>query len=62
VLHTFHATPGHLGPLGPELPRNITVPALRLGLRELGYVEGHTIALEFRHGSPHGGGVSARDG
>jgi putative ABC transport system substrate-binding protein len=48
VLNTFHATPGHLGPLGPELPRHTTVPALRLGLRELGYVEGHTIALEFR--------------
>jgi ABC-type uncharacterized transport system substrate-binding protein len=48
VLHTFHATPGHLGPLAPELPRNTTVPALRLGLRELGYVEGHSIALEFR--------------
>lgn len=48
VLITFHATPGHLGPLGPELPRNTTVPALRLGLRDLGYVEGQTIALEFR--------------
>jgi putative ABC transport system substrate-binding protein len=48
VLHTFHATPSHLGPLGPELPRNTTVPALRLGLRDLGYVEGYTIALEFR--------------
>jgi putative ABC transport system substrate-binding protein len=48
VLHTFHATPGHLGPLGLELPRNTTVTALRLGLRDLGYVEGHTIALEFR--------------
>jgi putative tryptophan/tyrosine transport system substrate-binding protein len=48
VLNTFHATPGHLGPLDPELPRNTTVPALRLGLRELGYVEGQTIALEFR--------------
>jgi putative ABC transport system substrate-binding protein len=48
VLITFHSTPGHLGPLGPELPRNTTVPALRLGLRDLGYVEGHTIALEFR--------------
>src|SRR5262249_28993762 len=44
----FHATPSHLGPLGPELPRNTTVPALRLGLRDLGYVEGQTIALEFR--------------
>src|SRR5262249_45298360 len=48
VLNTFHATPSHLGPLGPELPRNTTVPALRLGLRDLGYVEGQTIALEFR--------------
>ena len=48
VLITFHATPSHLGPLGPELPRNLSVPALRLGLRDLGYLEGHTIALEFR--------------
>jgi ABC-type uncharacterized transport system substrate-binding protein len=48
VLQTFHATPSHLGPLGPELPSNTTVPALRLGLRDLGYVESHTIALEFR--------------
>ena len=48
VLITFHATPSHLEPLGPELPRNLSVPALRLGLRGLGYVEGHTIALEFR--------------
>jgi putative ABC transport system substrate-binding protein len=48
VLITFHATPDHLGPLGPELPRHLLVPALRLGLRDLGYVEGYTIALEFR--------------
>jgi ABC-type uncharacterized transport system substrate-binding protein len=48
VLNTFHATSSQLGPLGPELPRNLSVPALRLGLRDLGYVEGHTIALEFR--------------
>src|SRR6266849_3760776 len=48
VLITFHSTPSHLGPLGPELPRNNSVPALRLGLRDLGYVEGQTIALEFR--------------
>ena len=52
VLHTFHATPGHLGPLGPELPRNTIVPALRLGLRDLGYIEGHTIALEYRFAPP----------
>jgi putative ABC transport system substrate-binding protein len=43
------ATIPRLGVLSPASPGNLALDAFRQGLRDLGYVEGQNILLEYRY-------------
>jgi putative ABC transport system substrate-binding protein len=50
---------GVLVPAEPELPNEPNVAALRRGLRDLGYIDGQNIAVEYRWAHGHAERYSA---